>query len=656
LFGAVAVLVGDDAVLLSLGAGSGEGDFANEVSVVIANRTEDSEETNRAIIRDRSSDGRNPETEDILVVKTFRDEGSETNAAKLRRNDLGRVHEDREWRAANRIRLSGSRGSGVLAVNGITNDRCAGVRTQTEAVLADAEIDGVFATRIRVATSLAFGEVAVGGSVVIARARTSSADVVGTIPVAAKISIAVDEIGVAATALLEDALGADHFAFTVASSSKSLGAADVVDTSGRSSVVGNDACRLVSAVVEAERSASLDTRSASSVHTTFRSTIALIRRVTSARVVGGGNTANPFESSGADHARLDVGVHVATIFANVAVNWGRGVLIIPVTVDSDAENSFLSESSRLHDNRVGVPGSKSTIELSTTVEGVATAPERETVAAVQLTFRTFSPAPSILHALSTNPAIDAELCSKERVFVSGCDCGEVTLNAKVVVVETVTFSDEVGLVGFVELVNVAGSRVVHRIGASSPTDTADIEALRGREERNLAEDKSVVLDGEGTFDSQNTELRVEDVADAREGNVALEVVHTLGIAAVNGNSKTIEDGNTRTNVDDSGVERILGSRVTRSIGDIGVITSVPLATSVLETFGDVGLVEALRSGDRASNAAAIDPVATKRSVASAESADTGDVVSELFADRIRSDHTLVALPDAVGHVDATKRT
>jgi hypothetical protein len=240
--------------------------------------------------------------------------------------------------------------------------------------------------------------------------------------------------------------------------------------------------------------------------------------------------------------------------------------------------------------------------LSTAVERVTTRPEGEAVCTVLLSFGTFLPHPSVLHALSTDPTVDAELRGEEGVFVVGGDGGEVTLDSEVVVVEAVAFGDEVGLAGFEELVDVTSGGVVHGVGTSCPRNAADIATLRSGEEGDLAENKSVVLDGESTFDSQDTELSVEDDGDTREGDVALEIVDTLGVTAIDGNGEAVEDLDTRSDVDDSGVEGVLGISIIRSVGDVRVVTSVPFATDVLETFTDVGLVEALRRGDGTGNA------------------------------------------------------
>ena len=166
-------------------------------------------------------------------------------------------------------------------------------------------------------------------------------------------------------------------------------------------------------------------------------------------------------------------------------------------------------------------------------------------------------------------------------------------------------SDEVRLVGLEELVDVASGRIVHGVGASGPADTADVTALRSGEEFSLAEYKSVVFNGKRTFDSQNTELREEDNCDTGEGDVALEIVNTLGVARVDGDGEAVEDLNARSDIDDGRLEGELGGGVARSVGDVGVITSVPFATRVLETFVEVGLIETLRSDDRSSNAAAV---------------------------------------------------
>lgn len=212
----------------------------------------------------------------------------------------------------------------------------------------------------------------------------------------------------------------------------------------------------------------MDAASTGSVATTFGSTIAAVRRVSSARVVGCGNTSDPFECSGADHARLDISTEVATVFADVASDGSVRRLIVPVTIHGNAENGFFSESSWLLDDGVGVPSSEGTVELSTTIQGVTAVPECNTEATILLAFGTFLPHPSVLNTLSTNPTVSGELRGEEDVFVEGSDGGEVTLDAEVVVTQALALSNEVGLVGFEELVDVTSGRVVHGVGTGSP--------------------------------------------------------------------------------------------------------------------------------------------------------------------------------------------
>ena len=457
---------------------------------------------------------------------------------------------------------------------------------------------------------------------------------------------------VARTTLLENTFSINSFTFTIALICKTLGTADVIDTSRRSSVVSNHASFIIEAVVRTKRITSLDASSVGTVHGTFRSSSTGVGRVSSTRVVGGRNTTDPFKSNSTNHTSLDVSLIEATIFADVTTNDSIGILISPGTSESDAHDGFFREGSWLHDDVFSIPSSVGAIELSTSIQSITTTPECNAKSAICLTFRTFHPLPSISKALSTNPTISSKFPGEEVVFISRSDCSEVTLDTEVVVVIASLASDEVRLGAVEELVNVSSLGVVQGVCTSSPTDDTNITALRSREEGNLAKSEIVVRNRQGTFESQDTKERIPDNSDTNfsRGDVAFKIVNTLGISLIDGDGDSIKLSDTRARVDCGISEGIVGNFTARSVGDVDVFTSVPFTARILVTFSGGRLIEASWLFGRFRDAATFDEETTKT-----VTSKTSELISAiLFTTRSRSNNTLVGFPHAGWHVDATE--
>lgn len=222
----------------------------------------------------------------------------------------------------------------------------------------------------------------------------------------------------------------------------------------------------------------MDTASTSCISSAFRSSVTIVASVTSARVVGLGNTTDPFKGSTTDHTRENLGVFEVTVFTDVTTDRRVRSLISPVAIDIDTHDSFFSLGSGLHDNRISIPVGVSAVELSTTVERVAARPEGHTESSVLLTFRTFCPFPGVLHALSANPTVSSEFGGKEGVLGSSREGSEVTSNSEVISVQARTLSDKVRFVGLEEFVDMTSGRIVQGVGPSCPGNSAEITTLR----------------------------------------------------------------------------------------------------------------------------------------------------------------------------------